>query len=261
MTRFLNARGLGPLNRARESVGLTPLASVDDQLSRADRVLILTSPSFDFPASTLPPNMRYVGPQLDDPVWAAPWPNPWPDHHPDPLVLVSFGSTFQDQAEVIGRTVEALHELPVRGLVTLVGVIEPRDLPTADNVVTTASAVHTEILPHASAVVTHAGHGTVIKALAYGVPVFCVPQGRDQIDNAARVEVAGAGIRLKRSARSNAIRRSIQRLLDDPAYLAAAQRMATAIGNETSADTTSQELEVLASDSSPRHNARPQTPT
>jgi MGT family glycosyltransferase len=254
MTRFMDARGLGPLNRARESVGLAPLASVDDQLSRANRVLVLTSQSFDFPASALPPNVRYVGPQLDDPVWADPWANPWPDQHPDPLVLVSFGSTFQDQADVIGRTIEALRELPVRGLVTLADVIEPQDLPTADNVVATASAVHTAILPLASAVVTHAGHGTVIKALAHGVPVICIPQGRDQIDNAARVEVAGAGTRLKKSASSNAIRHSIQRLLDDPAYLAAAQRMATAIANETRADTAAQELEVLVSSRGGRHH-------
>jgi MGT family glycosyltransferase len=261
MTRFMDARGLGPVNQARASIGLAPLTSVDDQLARADRVLVLSSPSFDFPASALPPNVRYVGPQLDDPVWAAPWTNPWPDQHPDPLVLVSFGSTFQDQAAVIRRTIEAVKALPARGLVTLADVVSPRGLPTADNVVTTASAPHAQVLPAASAVVTHGGHGTVLKALAHGVPVLCIPQGRDQIDNAARVEAAGAGIRLKTSARSPTIRRSIRRLLETPSYRAAAQRLATAIDDETRADAATHELETLASTSPPSPDVTPRAPT
>ena len=62
-------------------------------------------------------------------------------------------------------------------------------------------APHSEVLRHASAVVTHAGHGTVLKALAAGVPVVAIPLGRDQLDNAARVAHHGAGLRLKPKAR------------------------------------------------------------
>ena len=41
-------------------------------------------------------------------------------------------------------------------------------------------------------VVTHAGHGTVLKTLAAGVPMVCMPMGRDQKDNTVRVLRLGA---------------------------------------------------------------------
>lgn len=247
--RFTDAKGLSVLNQARAAVGLGPLATVDRQPLHADRVLVLTSQSYDLPAVRLPPSVRYVGPQLDDTTWAEPWTDPWPGDHPDPLVLVSFGSTFQDQGRVLRRTITALAALPVRALVTLGDVISPEELPSADNVVTVTSAPHAEVLPHARVLVTHGGHGTVIKALAYGVPVVCIPQGRDQADNAARVEVSGVGVRLKRTAGARAVRRSVQQLLANPDYTEAARRMARTIGDEVGAQAARRELEALASPS------------
>ena len=57
------------------------------------------------------------------------------------------------------------------------------------------------MLPHVDLVITHGGHGTVIRALAGGVPVMVVPISRDQPDNAARVVHHGVGIKVsKRSS-------------------------------------------------------------
>ena len=47
---------------------------------------------------------------------------------------------------------------------------------------------HQDVLPQAAAVITHAGLGTVHAALAHGLPLVCMPIGRDQPDIAARVE-------------------------------------------------------------------------
>ena len=52
------------------------------------------------------------------------------------------------------------------------------------------------ILPESTVVITHAGHGTVLKALAAGVPLVCVPMGRDQRDNTPGVLRLGAGVRV-----------------------------------------------------------------
>jgi UDP:flavonoid glycosyltransferase YjiC (YdhE family) len=107
-------------------------------------------------------------------------------------------------------------------------------------------APHSEVLRHASAVVTHAGHGTVIKALAAGVPVVAIPLGRDQLDNAARVAHHGAGLRLKPKAGPETIARAVQRVLDEPSFAGAAQRMADAIAAEIAEDRAAAELEALA---------------
>ena len=55
---------------------------------------------------------------------------------------------------------------------------------------------HAPVLAHAACAVTHGGMGATQKALAHGVPVCAVPFGRDQLEVARRVEVAGAGTRL-----------------------------------------------------------------
>ena len=60
-----------PLDRIRADYGLGPVGDVFAQLDHLSRVLVLSSASFDFPAR-FPPNVRFVGPQLDDPDWAVP---------------------------------------------------------------------------------------------------------------------------------------------------------------------------------------------
>lgn len=55
---------------------------------------------------------------------------------------------------------------------------------------------HGAVLDRAVCAVTHGGMGATQKALARGVPVCAVPFGRDQLEVARRVEIAGAGTRL-----------------------------------------------------------------
>jgi UDP:flavonoid glycosyltransferase YjiC (YdhE family) len=79
-------------------------------------------------------------------------------------------------------------------------------------------------------------------ALRHGLPLVCLPMGRDQGDVAARVAWRGAGVRL--SARSNAdkIASAIAHVLGDPAFTTAAQRLASAIAEE---DTTGSGVDEL----------------
>jgi UDP:flavonoid glycosyltransferase YjiC (YdhE family) len=102
------------------------------------------------------------------------------------------------------------------------------------------------VLPHTAAVVTHAGHGTVIKSLAAGVPLVCLPLGRDQLDNAARVAYHGAGIRLKPKTGPDAIAAAVRRVVDEPAFAAGARRLAAAIADDLREDRAVVELEELA---------------
>lgn len=98
--------GVPTLNAARREHGLAPLSSFYDQVLETQRILVLTSPTFDYASEAVPDHVRYLGPIIDDPAWAAPWEPPWPDDHPDPLVLVAFSSTFQDQGPLLRRVVE-----------------------------------------------------------------------------------------------------------------------------------------------------------
>ena len=237
-------KGLDDLNEARRAHGLGPVASVLENFERADRLLLMTSRAFEYESFSPPPNVRVVGPRLDDPAWVGDWTPPAGD---DPLVLVGMSSTYMDHADVLQSVTTALGELPVRGVVTTGPAVPIETIRSPENVTVVERAPHSEVLRHASAVVTHAGHGTVIKALAAGVPVVAMPLGRDQLDNAARVVHHGAGLRLKPKAKPDAIAKAVRRLLDEPSFAAAAERMAAAIAAETAEDRAAAELEALAS--------------
>jgi UDP:flavonoid glycosyltransferase YjiC (YdhE family) len=81
----------------------------------------------------------------------------------EPLVLVAMSSTFQDQIEVLQRCIDALASLPVRGLVTTGQAVDPSVLRAAPRVTVVAAAPHSEVLKHASVVLTHGGHGTATR--------------------------------------------------------------------------------------------------
>jgi MGT family glycosyltransferase len=249
--RYLYGRGLPSLNAARRQLGLDPLGHPWEQFDRAGRVLVLTSEAFDFPAERLPANVRYVGPQLDGPGWAEPWQSPWPADHPDPLVVVGFSTTPQNQAPVLEKVIEALGGLRVRGLVSVGPALDPTRFPPPANVVIRASVAHAQVFPQASAVVTHGGHGTLIRALSDGVPVVCLPMGRDQNDDAARVVARGAGLRLSPKASVSEIRQAIQQVLEQPKYRDGAQRLARAIAADIRAQRGVRELEGLAAHGAP----------
>lgn len=95
-----------------------------------------------------------------------------------PLVLVSFSTTYQAQEEVLGRVVQALGMLPLQALVTT-GPAVSLDGHLPANVNAASSVSHTDVLPRVALVVIHGGLGTVMAALAHGVPLICLPMGRD----------------------------------------------------------------------------------
>jgi MGT family glycosyltransferase len=245
MTRVFN-KALPPLNATRAQHGLPPVRSTYEQILRVDATYVLTSPRFDFTSPAQPKNVYYAGPMLDDPSWSDPFIPPFPDGDTRPLVLVGLSSTFQNQAEVLRRIVAALVALPVRAIVTLGHAIPPQEVPGTDNVVVLPSAPHTEVLRHASALVTHCGHGTTMKGLVAGVPLLCLPMGRDQNDTAARVVDRGAGLRLSPKAAPRKIGAALMELLERPRYREGAQRLARAIQGAEGCVDIVQSLEALA---------------
>jgi UDP:flavonoid glycosyltransferase YjiC (YdhE family) len=83
-----------------------------------------------------------------------------------------------------------------------------------------------ELLPWCDAVVAHGGSGTVLGALAHGLPLLVVPQGADQWSNADTIVAAGAGQRLLRDELSTAaVRECVLALLSKPRYRQAASNI------------------------------------
>ncbi|EIV92601.1 glycosyltransferase [Frankia sp. QA3] len=226
--RLWDGAALPGLNDVRSAHGLRPVGHHQDQVHRARRQLVLTSAEFDFPA-VLPPSVRYVGPALDGPVWASGRGRSRPVTR---LVLVSMSTTFQDQAACLRRVVDALATLPVRALVTTGPVIDPASIAAPPTVTVVPAAPHAAVLRDAALVITHGGHGTLVKAFAAGVPVVILPHGRDQADNAARVVHHGAGTSIARTAAPAKVADAVRRVLADPVYRLAAGRLGAALRHD-----------------------------
>jgi len=242
--QWLLTRTLPRVNAVVASLCHPPLSEMFGYLDRCTRVLVMTSPSFDFPAPHLPDNVRYVGPQLDDPDWAAQ--RPWHRKGDEPLVLVATSSVYQDQTDVLRRIARTLGQLPVRAVLTTGRAVEPKDVPAPPNVEVLQAAPHQQILADASVVVTHAGHGTVLKALSAGVPLVCMPMGRDQKDNTVRVLRLGAGVRLGANAAPRHIAAAVSEVLTNVQYASAARQFAGVLRREAkNAPSAADETEAL----------------
>lgn len=238
-------QGLPALNQARAEFGLAPLRDALDLMGAADRILVCTSPCYDFAPGSVPENVRYVGPQLDHAASAEAG-RAWAGPPGRPLVLVGLSSTVMRQEGLLQRAADALGQLDVQGLITTGPAVDPALIAAPPNVTVTRWVRHADVLPRCSAVITHGGHGTVLKALIAGVPLVVVPLGRDQPDNAARVVYTGAGTRLRRNASVSALRAATTRVIADPRYRAAAGRMASRLAAERDDNLVVDELERVA---------------
>jgi MGT family glycosyltransferase len=244
MSRGFFQAGLPDLNAARASLGLPPLSDLFEQLEGAKAILLATSKAFDFAPDPLPAPFVHVGPYLADPAWVEPFAPPPGDA---PLVLVSFSSLYQAQEPVLRAIVAALGQLPVRGLVTTGPTIDPAEFEAPASVAVVRSAPHGALLRDVALFITHAGHGSVLRPLMADVPLLCLPMGRDQNDNAARVAHRGAGLTLPADARPETVAAAVRYLLDEPAFKSAAQALGSAIRADEAARDAAVVLEALAS--------------
>jgi MGT family glycosyltransferase len=238
---------LPAINETRSRLNLPRLEQTSDLIHGADLRLIQTLERFDFPLEPRPENVRYTGPFLNDPDWISPWSNPWPEKDSRPLVVISLSSTFQNQYAAIQSAMDALRGQEIRGLVTLGPVLQKDSFNVPKNVVVMESAPHSEVFPEADLIITHAGHGTVMKALSHGLPLVCLPMGRDQNDNAAKVFYHGCGLKLSKKANSKKIRKAMLQILNDPSYRKGAAKFQAELAKDAYVNVGVEELEGLKS--------------
>ena len=219
-------------------------AHVMDLFDRSARVLLAISRTFDFPADWLPANVRYVGPLLGQPSWSEPWDAPWSTNRPRVLIAGSTGA--QGQGELIQKIIDAMGQLEVEAVVTAGPNLGVESLKAPGNVHVLRSAPHNAVMQEVSLVISQGGHGTVNRALINGCPLLILPMGRDQGDNAARVEGKGAGLRLPATASESEIASAAARLILEPDCRLAARRLGEAVAADVDGAGLVREMEAIA---------------
>ncbi len=229
---------LAEINGERRTLGLDPLDDPRDVLDRADQVLVTAPQALDA-SSSAGANVRFVGAVLEESGPDAGWAPPTTGR---PLVVVAMGTTEGlDEERVLARVLDAIAPLTVTALVNLGPHLDASDFVAPPNAVLTGYLRHAVVMPHADVVVTHAGLGTVVAALSAGVPLVCLPLGRDQPHNAARVEAVGAGVALEPAASAEQIRDAVVRVLGDSRFAAAAEPFRAAYDADAGAAITALE--------------------
>jgi UDP:flavonoid glycosyltransferase YjiC (YdhE family) len=128
---------------------------------------------------------------------------------------------------MLRAALEGLADEPVRVLATINRRAPDRPLSVPSNARVVDWLSYARTMPRCAAVICHAGHGTVARALASGVPVLGCPEAGDMAENAARLAWSGCGVSLpRRLVTPRGVRLAMRKLLADPAYSQRAQGLA-----------------------------------
>lgn len=116
-----------------------------------------------------------------------------PRHADATTVYFTLGTIFNlECGDLFARVLEGLRELPIHLIATLGHEIDPAELgPQPGNVHLARYIPQSQILPHCQLVVSHGGSGSVLGALAHGLPSLLLPMGADQPQNARRCAELG----------------------------------------------------------------------
>ena len=132
----------------------------------------------------MPPSVRVLplGPMSPT---QADTPPPWLRELPErPSIYVTLGTVFND-LDRLRLLLDAFAHVDANVVMTIGRDNDPADLGLIPgNAVVERFIPQAMLLPHMNAVVTHAGSGSMLAALAHGLPMVMLPEGADQFENA-----------------------------------------------------------------------------
>lgn len=206
MLSFLRSATRGPFGLAIRLFGGGRAAAA---LETPDAVVVTSIATWEIDAHR-PAHVHHVGPVEELPSPGAP--------DAPPLVVVSLSTTPNPgQERTLQAIAEAVGDLPVRVMLSGAGLVDPASLRLPPNVEAADWIDHDDVLPRASLLVGHGGHGTTVRALAAGVPVLALPVNPlgDQPWVGRALERHGVGRMLSPRASDATIRAAVRGLLAD----------------------------------------------
>ncbi len=221
----------------------------DPELAMLHRYLTLVPVpvSYRDPRDPLPPTAHHVRPTVADGLVDASLPNGVPDRarsaRARPTVYVTLGTVFpQEAGDLFTRILAGVRDMAVDVVVTVGHAIDPAELGEQPPHVRVEQFLpQAGVLARCDAVISHAGSGSVMGALAFGLPSVLVPMGADQPLNADRCVGLGVGRALDAISSTPAdFTDAVADVLRDTSYRNAAMRIRDEIkalpGSEHAAD-------------------------
>jgi len=233
-----------PLSRLRADHGLP--ADLDLVMLTRDLVLCPFPRVFRDPADPLSPAAHYfraephdrpqTGSRLLDELAGR------------PTLYLTLGTIFNTESgDLFSRVLEGVRGLDLEVVVTVGRAIDPAELgPQPRHVHVERYVPQASLLPHCAAVLNHAGSGSVLGALAHGLPMVCIPLGADQPLNAERCTALGVGQELDAlTLTPDDVLAATSAVLTEPRYRNSAERVQAEISAMPSTGDTLALLEEL----------------
>lgn len=234
-------RGRAELNETRRRLGLAPVTRLHGGLSES-LCIVGTFPQLEYPRQWAP-HAHVVGPLL----WEPPYHEIEPPPGDEPLVLVAPSTAQDPQHRLLRAAVVGLRRERLR----LLAAWNRKPLPMPVNVGANTRLVewisYSQTMPRCALVICHAGHGTMVRALASGAPVLAVPHAGDMAENAARADWAGVGVRLPwRLLSPPTVRLAVRYALSEPGLAERARDLAEWAAHHDGAARAADLVEELA---------------
>ncbi|HWK18716.1 MAG TPA: nucleotide disphospho-sugar-binding domain-containing protein [Solirubrobacteraceae bacterium] len=234
-------QGRDDLNETRRKLGLEPVERFHGGIS-TQLCMVGTFPQLEYPRAW-PRHTHVVGPLM----WEPPFGPTEPPPGSAPLVLVAPSTAQDPEHRLLRATLAGLGSEPVRVLATWNRRPLPHPTPVPANARLVEWTSYRRTMPGCALVVCHAGHGTMVRALASGCPVLAVPHSGDMNENAARADWAGAGVRLPwRLLAPATLRLAVRRALSSPSLARTAGELGAWASAHDGAERAADLVEQLA---------------
>jgi UDP:flavonoid glycosyltransferase YjiC (YdhE family) len=232
--------GRDELNGARAQLGLPPVQRFHGGLSQ-QLCMIGTFPQLEYPRRW-PEHVKVVGPVMWEPASEPVEPPPGTD----PLVLIAPSTAQDPEHRLLRAALAGLAREPVRVLATWNRRPLPGPTPVPANARLVEWLSYARTMPRSALVVCHAGHGTMVRALASGRAVLTIPHVGDMAENAARADWAGVGVRLPwRLLTPATLRLAVRRALSDGSLAIRARELASWAADHDGAERAAELVEAL----------------
>jgi UDP:flavonoid glycosyltransferase YjiC (YdhE family) len=234
-------QGRRDLNVQRARLGLPPIDRFHGGIS-PDLALVATFPQLEYPRRW-PAGVEVTGPMS----FELSYPDVELPAGEKPLVLVAPSTAHDSDNHLVRTALEALAGEPVRVVATTNRVVPQRPIEVPANAILVDWLSYSQLMPAASLVISHGGHGTVARALGAGTPLLVSPIVGDMSETAMRVAWAGCGLSLPwRLCRPGPLRWATRRLLGERSFADRAAELATWASENDGAERGAELIERLA---------------
>ncbi len=214
--------GRRDLNLQRAKLGLEPLQRFHGGIS-PELALVATFPQLEYPRRW-PAGVEVTGPMT----FEQPHPEIALPPGEAPLVLVAPSTAHDSRNHLVRTALKALAQEPVRVVATTNRVAPQSPIEVPANAVLVDWLSYSQLMPAASLVISHGGHGTVARALGAGTPMLICPIVGDMSETAMRVAWAKVGLSVPwRLCRPEPLRWAARRLLRERSFAERAKELAT----------------------------------